>query len=1435
VAPDLIVEYPAHWNASLSEATAASHAVTIRIKLTTPSVAPVLVQLIADSQVNLSVGLVNFSGSDSNSYQEVTVHAVDDASYESNPHFATIVLDVMSDDPRYHLLPVSPISLGIVDNDCPEIRPPLHGSLLACSNTHGTSCSVLCESGHFPSGPVHLVCKAEGSRWDRPAPTCETCLDQHYRAGTRCRPCSTSLCPPGRYRGRSCAPERDSICDPCPNFKPQHADWHSECIWQCKPGYLERNGTCNPLPAPRIILAQPLPSVSESKPTPSSIQLGISRQPSADVVMSVHNTDGQLQFINGRVHVFTPEDWLETRNVSVVAVDDTSEEGPHSGWLLFSLSSSDPLYDGLSYNVSLSVSDNDCAAARAPAFGTIVSCASVYGGICVFQCDRGRHPEGNVTSRCLQSGTWSREPPVCDACVEGFYKDGNRCNRCSVGTCAAGYFRTGCTANTDSQCVPCSAALKPPHSRFVTPGQPATRNNCRWACEVNHHQVGTTCVPCPQSPCRAGYYRSKCATLGTQEDTCVSCNGTMPLPDHAEWIAGVGAFNCTWQCRVGFDRVGRSCIVGASRSLVIDEPGSPWLAENSASTPAQASIQLSHAPLFDVTIVVTVSDQITLTTPAQLVFSPTNWNVPQTISVLPIDDTVYEGDHAGIVFFQNITSADPSYVLAQSHSVAVPIRDNDCPALEAPSHGILSSCSRSHGGTCTVTCNSGLDPVFPVVLMCLPAGRWNSSVPTCTKCAHDHFLDGDECKRCSETPCGGVGTYRSACTLMADSQCSPCTAKPANAHFTASAQPLGRDECAWSCDSGFYKSGAQCVPCDRALCMVGQYRSSCSADANSICAPCTNFKPTNSHFTSHGGESNDCRWACDGGFEKASNGSSCQPVPFAALLITPIHLQTWEEAGATPAAFQVSLSRAPIGPVVCNLLPQDQLQSCTPERITYSATTYGPVTVYCTALTDEVSEGRHVGTVLVSVESSADLEFDRLVPSTVTINIEEVRCPARADQGNYHVLGCNRTIGGICELACKAGFAPASPVVSECISHGSGSPRWTHSEPACISCLANHYRNGSDCLPCTRSSCPVGQYRGACAAPQGGDCRPCTNPLPAFAHYTSAGNPYDSNNCNWDCNNGYFMNNGSTFCSTERDPGIQVHIDGARQRFFLDTAEDPGSAPAAIEIALAQAPSETVTISLVDLSVQLHVPALPALVFTTSNWNVPIRIEINAVDDSVFEGQHSGHASLRSSSLDPNYEGLQTDISITIADNDCPPLPRPGNGAAVTSCTQTSTRKFCDVLCNSGYAFANNMTRATLTCDKISGAWDQQVEPCASCAVGYFNSSRSCQQCSTRHCPAGQYRGKCKRDQDAVCLRCMTPKPAHSHFIAGGSPFNADNCSWTCDVGYVARPAALSNVTTFVCEKLPGVDVRNDPTDSDQDGIPDLIEGSDNTDTDHDG
>jgi subtilisin family serine protease/Ca2+-binding RTX toxin-like protein len=94
-----------------------------------------------------------------------------------------------------------------------------------------------------------------------------------------------------------------------------------------------------------------------------------------------------------------------------------------------------------------------------------------------------------------------------------------------------------------------------------------------------------------------------------------------------------------------------------------------------------------------------------------------------------------------------------------------------------------------------------------------------------------------------------------------------------------------------------------------------------------------------------------------------------------------------------------------------------------------------------------------------------------------------------------------------------------------------------------------------------------------------------------------------------------------------------------------------GGSAVALGISLSVAPNDNVTVNFAGGS-QIST-SVSQVTFTTTNWNILQTVTVQAVDDTVFEKQHSGTLTITVSTLDSLYQSLAAStVSYTVSDND---------------------------------------------------------------------------------------------------------------------------------------------------------------------------------------
>lgn len=92
------------------------------------------------------------------------------------------------------------------------------------------------------------------------------------------------------------------------------------------------------------------------------------------------------------------------------------------------------------------------------------------------------------------------------------------------------------------------------------------------------------------------------------------------------------------------------------------------------------TVRLTSKPVADVTINVSSSDKSEgIVSPGQIVFTPDNWHLPQTIVVNGVDDSSVDGVSVYSIKFDSVVSADSNYAGMSIAPLQASNADNDVP------------------------------------------------------------------------------------------------------------------------------------------------------------------------------------------------------------------------------------------------------------------------------------------------------------------------------------------------------------------------------------------------------------------------------------------------------------------------------------------------------------------------------------------------------------------------------------------------------------------------------------------------------------------------------------------------------------------------------------------------------------------------------------
>ena len=183
------------------------------------------------------------------------------------------------------------------------------------------------------------------------------------------------------------------------------------------------------------------------------------------------------------------------------------------------------------------------------------------------------------------------------------------------------------------------------------------------------------------------------------------------------------------------------------------------------------TVVLGLQPSADVTIIATPDSQLTVDNGRggrTLVFTPANWNVPQTFTAAAVDDTAVEGPHAGSVAH---SASGGGYNGATIAGVTASITDNDKPGLVVAESG--GSTQVTEGGatdtytlclngpptgevTVTADITDGQTTVSPVThAFSFELADWNVPQTVTVTAVDDAVVDGLDTGTITYTAAGG--------------------------------------------------------------------------------------------------------------------------------------------------------------------------------------------------------------------------------------------------------------------------------------------------------------------------------------------------------------------------------------------------------------------------------------------------------------------------------------------------------------------------------------------------------------------------------------------------------------------------------------------------------------------------------------------------------
>ena len=1163
------------------------------------------------------------------------------------------------------------------------------------------------------------------------------CNAGYYLAIDVCHSCSTGACPLGQFRTQ-CTPAFDALCTPCTN-KPNGSAYapvnQSECAWICNAGYFQMSGRCFLCNTSSCAVGQ---YRGLCTPFSDGACISCSNKPAG----AYYTAEGRPLSANN-CSWSCSEGFFQAASSCIACNSSLCPIGQYrSTCTMFSDGSCIECHK--KPNNSDYIEGGSCSwVCQTGYFQENASCFSCSAD----QCPLGKYRQGCTSTAngiCISCSnkpsfavyTSNGNPYYMNNCSwdcnSGFFARNGSCLPCNVSYCAVGFYRGLCTHISDSVCMPCT--VKPFEATFVSSGVPSDQNNCKWSCDPGFYQIEQLCTKCNFSFCPLGQYRAPCTE--TMDSTCEPC--TNKPADAVYTVSSIPLYqnNCSWTCLPGFFQNLQTCnVCNSSLCSVGQYRGS--------------CLQNTDAPC------ISCSNK-----PVNAFYVPYENSVNETVCKWACSSGFYE--FAGTCVQCSALVCPVGQYRSNCSSVENSVCRN-CSNKPSNATYIKANSSYSNGAICVWTCDSGL------------------------------YENKGSCAPCNFSICP-AGQYRTKCTPGADGTCVTCSVKPLYSFFTSAGYPFDQDNCAWSCQPGYFQSDSSCVGCSTSLCPLGQYRTSCSSTADGACVTCT-VKPLNSAFTSSGVpyDENNCAWACQPGYyQSGPTCSACStsvcPVGQYRALCTSTTDSVCVNCTARPSFSLYTSSGSPYNQDNCTwrCLPSyyQIAMSCT-----LCSTSFCPIGQYRTAcnLTSDSICVSCSNLPLFAKFTSAGAPYNQnncewsCVGGYFQNEATCTPCSTSVCSVGQYRHPCNSSVDGIC--------VPCTDQPQNSLFSSPGVPfdqnncNWT--------CVTGYFQSGQRCRACNTSACPVGQYRTLCSEKADGVCTSCSL-KPSYSFFTTHGVPYNEDNCLWSCQHGYFQI--GSLCSA---CNMSICTLGYYRTGCNATTNG-------VCIPCNNSPPFSYFVS-------------PGIPYNNNNcsWSCIQGYFKRGVFCSVCNTSICGIGQYRTAcspvadgvcvacTMKPPYS-VYTSPGLPESQNNCTWSCQQGYyqiGATCSPCNsslcgigqyRTKCSAFADGVCVpcSDLPSEAFFTSPGSPLDQDNCAW--------SCQPGYFQSDSSCVGCSTSLCPLGQYRTSCSSTADGACVTC-TVKPLNSAFTSSGVPYDENNCAWACQPGYYQSGPTCSACSTSVC------------------------------------
>ncbi len=675
---------------------------------------------------------------------------------------------------------------------------------------------------------------------------------------------------------------------------------------------------------------------------------------------------------------------------------------------------------------------------------------------------------------------------------------------------------------------------------------------------------------------------------------------------------------------------------------IVVTPTSGLVTTESGGT-AQFTVVLLSQPTADVTIAVASSAPAEASAaPASLVFTSTNWNAPQTVTVTGVDDSVADGDQPFTIVLSPAVSSDAGYSGLDPDDVTGTNLDNDTAGvIVTPTSGLVTT---EGGGQATfsvvlrsqpsaevaipVASNDLTEGTVSTSLVKFTAANWNAPQIVTVTGVDDALADGDQPYTIVLSPVvstdltyngldpddvsvtnldndsagvqvtptaglvttesGGQATFQVVLTSQPTADVTIPVASNDTSEGTVSTPQLVFTTASWNAPQTVTITGV-----DDSIADGDQpYRI--------VLGPAVSGDPAYA------------------GKDPPDVSVTNRDNDTAGVLVSPTSGLVTTEAGGT-AQFTVVLLSQPTADVTIPISSSDLSEGAIAQAqlVFTSANWNAPQTVVVTGVDDTIADGNQPYSIVLGAAISADPGYAGLDPADVSCtNLDN-------ESGGIQVSPTSGLVtteaGGTAHFTVVLLSQPTAdvtiPIASSDLTEGTvaisqlvfTSANWNAPQTVTVTGVDDAIADGNQ------------PYRIVLSAATSGD--PLYNGV----------DPPDVGVTNLD----------------DDSPGVRVVPTSG-----LVTTESGGTAQ--FTVVLLSQPTANVTMPVTTTRPTEGVPSPSSLTFTPANWNAPQTVTIFGKDDFVADGDQPYRIVIgKAVSADPGYNGIDPpDVSVTNLDND---------------------------------------------------------------------------------------------------------------------------------------------------------------------------------------